>query len=296
MHFLQKTLFFCALLMGSLELSAQVQYGLSFDRERYLQYEKIQATFTVVNNSGTRLVFGAGERAGKLNILVVDPENRLVEPYDKNFNPMEGLVMAAGETKSLTFNINEHFSMARLGRFRISASMTHPTLSGLAFQIPEIPISIEAGTVINKKEFGVVDLNDSQVIHQRAYEIISFREDQGDVLCLKVYDKQWVYALQRLGPYVTGVKVNNDIDTFSNIHTLIQVKPRVFIHMVFSDKGQLKQFIVYQASFENVPILTRDPKLGTVKIFGGIRLVEGEDYIRVGNTLQLKNIDNDATQ
>ena len=34
------------------------------------------------------------------------------------------------------------------------------------------------------------------------------------------------------------VKVSNDIDTFSNIHTLIQVKPRVFIHMIFSDKGR----------------------------------------------------------
>ncbi|WDE99048.1 hypothetical protein PQO03_14520 [Lentisphaera profundi] len=275
------------------EVQAQVQYGLSFDRKRYLQYEKIQVTFTVVNNSGTRLAFGANERSGKLKLLVVDPENRLIPAYDVKFNPMNGLVLAAGETKSLVFNINEHFSLTRLGDFKVSASMTHPTLTGLAFETPQTTISVQSGTMLKKKTFGVVDLEDSNMIHARSYEIIAFKEEEGDIVCLKVYDKKWVYALLRLGPYVTGVKVNHDVDTFSNIHTMIQVKPRVFIHMVFSDTGAIKQFIVYRATFENVPIMTRDSKLGTVRIFGGEKLVEGEDFIRVGNTLELRNVDAD---
>ena len=276
------------------ETQAQVQYGLSFDRERYLQYEKIQVTFTVVNNSGTRLTFGANERSGKMKLLVVDPENRLVAPYDAKFNPMNGLVLAAGETKSLVFNINEHFSMTRQGRYKVSASLTHPSLSGLAFETPEKLISVETGTMLKQKNFGVVDMKDSNVIHPRSYDIISFKEKSGDVVCLKVYDKNWVYALLRLGPYVDGVKVNHDVDTFSNIHTLIQVKPRVFIHMVFSDTGSIKQFIVYRATFENVPLMTRDSKLGTIRIFGGEKLIEGEDYIRIGNTLELRNLEEEA--
>ena len=293
MKILRKIVLVFILSVSFFELQAQVQYGLSFDRERYLQYEKIQVTFTVVNNSGTRLTFGANERSGKLKILVVDPENRLVPAYDKKFNPVNGLVLAAGETKSLVFNINEHFSMTRLGRFSVSASMTHPALTGLAFETKPKILNVESGTVLRKKTFGVVDLEDSNVIHPRSYEIISFKEKEGDIVCLKVYDKQWVYALLRLGPYVTGVKVNHDVDTFSNIHTMIQVKPRVFIHMVFSDTGSIKQFIVYRATFENVPIMVRDSKLGTVRIFGGEKLTEGEDYIRIGNTLELRNVDPD---
>ena len=61
----------------------------------------------------------------------------------------------------------------------------------------------------------------------------------------------------RLGPYVDGVKVSHDVN-FSNIHVLVQVKPRIFLHEVFSDTGTIKQFIVYRATFENVPIMTRD--------------------------------------
>ena len=140
------------------EMQAQVQYGLSFDRERYLQYEKIQVTFTVVNNSGTRLNFGTNESSGKMKLLVVDPENRLVSSYDNNFNPMNGLVLAAGETKSLVFNVNEHFSMTRQGRYKISASLTHPSLSGWAFETPEKLISINTGTTLKQKNFGVVDM------------------------------------------------------------------------------------------------------------------------------------------
>ena len=39
--------------------------------------------------------------------------------------------------------------------------------------------------------------------------------------------------------------------------------------------------------------MVRDSKLGTVRIFGGEKLTEGEDYIRIGNTLELRNVDPD---
>jgi hypothetical protein len=184
--------------------------------------------------------------------------------------------------------------MTRQGRYKISASLTHPSLSGLAFETPEKLISINTGTRLKQKNFGVVDMKDSSVIHPRSYDIISFKEQEGDVVCLKVYDKNWVYALMRLGPYVDGVKLNHDVDTFSNIHVLVQVKPRIFLHEVFSDTGTIKQFIVYRATFENVPIMTRDSKLGTIRIYGGEKLIEGEDYIRDGNTIVLRNMEPEA--
>ena len=64
---------------------------------------------------------------------------------------MNGLVLAAGETKSLVFNVNEHFSMTRQGRYKISASLTHPSLSGLAFETPEKLISINTGTTLKQR-------------------------------------------------------------------------------------------------------------------------------------------------
>ena len=71
-------------------------------------------------------------RSGKMKLLVVDPENRLVS-YDNKFNPMNGLVLAAGETKSLVFNVNEHFSMTRQGRIQNFCFFNTPKLKWFGF-------------------------------------------------------------------------------------------------------------------------------------------------------------------
>ena len=291
MKFLNKVIITFILFTGAYQASAQVQYGVSFDRERYLQYEKIKATLTIVNNSGARLNFGQDEGSGKLKMLIIDPQNTMVNPRLKNFNPMNGLVLAAGETKSLSFNLNEHFRMSRIGRYKVSASLTHPAIGGLAFQIPDQELSVEPGTQLHKKTFGVSDLNNPNTVVSRSYEILTFKEDQHNILCLKVYDKNWIHALQRIGPYVHGVKLNHDVDTFTNIHTLVQVKPRIFIHMIFSNEGNLKQFVVYKASFDDVPQMNRNPKLGTLSVTGGKRLVEGVDYVKNGTSIELKSFE-----
>ena len=42
--------------------------------------------------------------------------------------------------------------------------------------------------------------------------------------------------------------------------------------------------------------MTRDPKLGTIRIYGGEKLIEGEDYIRDGNTIVLRNMESKLTR
>ena len=76
----------------------------------------------------------------------------------------------------------------------------------MAFETPEKLISVDTGTILKQKNFGVVDMKDSSVIHPRSYDIISFKEKEGDVVCLKVYDKNWVYALLRLGHMLMVLK------------------------------------------------------------------------------------------
>ena len=293
MKFYTKLIFIFIIFTGAYSVSAQVKYGVTFDRERYLQYEKIKATLTIVNNSGARLNFGQDESTGKLKLLIIDPKNTMVKPRLKHFNPMNGLVLAAGETKSLTFNLNEHFRMSRIGRYKVSASLSHPAIGGLAFEVPKQDISVEPGTLIHKNSFGVSDINDPNRITSRSYEILTFKEDQHNILCLKVFDKNWIHGLQRIGPYVHGVKLHHDVDTFTNIHTLVQVKPRIFIHMIFSNEGRLKQFVVYRASFDNVPQMSRNPQLGTLTVSGGSKLIEGVDYVKDGTSIELKNFEAD---
>jgi hypothetical protein len=69
-----------------------------------------------------------------------------------------------------------------------------------------------------------------------------------------------------------------DVDAVSSIHTLLQIRPRLYQYRVFDYNLNLKQEQLI-ASAGQPPQLVRDTDLGTVSLGGGGRLaVRGVDY------------------
>jgi len=274
--------FFC------LDLAAQVQLGVTTERENYLRYEPVGGKITIVNNSGTQLRFDKNTPGAKLRIVVIDEKKQLIEAFKDDFNPIAGLVLASGETRTLDLNINEHYPMSNTGKYSLTAELSHPAFK-LKFASESCLIEISPGISLSKRDFGMTDPLDTRKVLQRYYELLIFKPAQGgaDVLCLKIADDKFVYGLHRLGPHVNGVDIGHDVDGFSSIHTLVQVKASLFVHSVFSPSGELKQIVAYSASFQDFPSLRRDPSLGKISVEGGTKLTEGVDYRRDGNIITL---------
>ena len=274
--------FFC------LDLAAQIQLGVTTERENYLRYEPVGGKITIVNNSGTQLRFDKNTPGAKLRIVVIDEKKQLIEAFKDDFNPIAGLVLASGETRTLDLNINEHYPMSNTGKYSLTAELSHPAFK-LKFASESCPIEISPGISLSKRDFGMTDPLDTRKVVQRYYELLIFKPAQGgaDVLCLKIADDKFVYGLHRLGPHVNGVDIGHDVDGFSSIHTLGQVTASLYVHSVFAPSGELKQIVAYSASFQDFPSLRRDPSLGKISVEGGTKLTEGVDYRRDGNIITL---------
>lgn len=279
---LRKLILMTSFFVTLFSLHAQIEIGAHFKRNRLLQFEKIKTTLVLVNNSGSRLFFGKNDKDSGMDFEVfrVDGTQRTrLKPFkhQKDFNPVEGLMLAAGETRSLAVNLNSYYPMATIGEYEVVARVRHSRIPNKYFQTKAQFLKVEEGFVLESRDFGVRNPENGKVI-SRKYDIQTFSKLDNDMYTLKVYDKKWVYALNRLGPKVMGIPLKHEVDAFSNIHVLIQLKPKIFRHMLFNSKGKLKQSKFYKASFENVPTLVRDIGVGKVSVSGGYPAVEGKDY------------------
>jgi hypothetical protein len=274
----------------SSSLYSQLQIVVDMDQVKFIQHEAVDVTLHVINNSGSQLSFGNDQ--GKIDFLIVSEINNfstLVAPYGKNFNPADGLIIGSGETKKITVRVNKFFDLAKAMKYRLKARISHPRLQFATETKNFTEFEVAEGDVLKTRNFGVADFVDPNRILTRTYAIIGFNEKNHSSYCLKIYDDKWVYALHRLGPRVRGVEIQDDIDSFSNIHVLIQLEPRVFSHVIYSPDGNKQQEVIYRASFDNVPVLTRDPDLGKISVRDGLRATEGVDYVRQGDKIKMLN-------
>ena len=277
-------------ILFSSNLSAQVQLGLDFNREKFIQHEAVDMTLQVVNNSGTQLNFG--NNSGKIEFLILSEINNWstqVNPYKKDFNPADNLVLGAGETKKLQIRLNKHFPLSKAVKYRITVRLSHRNMTKAMQTVKPKEIEIVKGTVKTTRTFGVADDRDPKKINTRKYSLVGFNVKNNDRYCLKVYDDKWVYALHRLGPKVQGISPQHDVDSFSNIHVLMQLEPKVFLHTIFSPEGKKQQEVIYRASFDNVPKLNRDPDIGKLTVINGLKAVEGVDYVKQGDNFKMIN-------
>ena len=285
-----KLLIFVYCLTFSQSLYSQVQIAIDMDQVKYIQHEAIDLTMHVINDTGSQLSFG--KSGGKIEFLILSEINNFstkVDPYKESFNPAYGLTLGAGETKKMGIRLNKHYDLGKAVRYRIIARISHPRLQNAIQTNTPLNFEVSPGQLIESRSFGVADVLDPQKIITRKYSILGFHENRNSVYCIKFHDDKWSYALHRLGPKVRGVPLRHDVDSFSNIHTLTQLEPKVFSHVIFSPDGKKQQELIYRASFDNVPRLHRDTDLGKISVRDGLKAVEGIDYIKQGNKVKLLN-------
>ena len=271
-------------------LYSQIQIAINMDQLKYIQHEPIDMTIHVINDTGSQLTFG--KNGGKIEFLILSELNefsKMVNPYKENFNPANGLILGAGETKKMTVRINKHFNLGRPLRYRIKARISHPRLQNAIETKNPLSFEVAEGQTIETRSFGLTDVTDPQKIITRKYTILGFHQNRNSIYCIKFHDSKWIYALHRLGPKVRGVPLRHEVDSFANIHTLTQLEPKIFSHVIFSPDGKKQQELVYRASFDNIPRLNKDTDLGKVSVRDGLKAIEGIDYIRQGDKIKILN-------
>ncbi len=254
----------------------QIGIGLSADRRKYLRYEPIEVRVILRNYTGNTLVFGLDPKDGFLRFRVTRVDRRPVRSTAPDANPAAGLILGAGETKTLTLAVNSLFDMQRVGSYEIRAVVGHPRLANDYISDP-VSVDVRGGVVCWKRSLGVPADRPAARIRPREASLVLFHADTGDVYCLRVEDDKKVYGVVRLGPRIAGSKPECDVDAVSSIHVLLLIRPRFYAYRVYDYNVGLLQERYYVMD-RSVPHLVRDPEIGRIMVSGGRVAVEGVDY------------------
>lgn len=262
---------------GPLVARAQVGIDVTLDRTTYCLYEPVMATVTLTNFTGNGLVFGDREpERGELTFRLQTGDGKRLLPDTDAGNPAGGLVLGAGETKSVKVLLNNVFDLQAEGDYTVAAQVGHSRLSQ-DFRSTAVLFTISQGRVVWTRRFGLPGSPEGKPITSRKASLYLFPDRQRDQYALFLEDDQAVYGVVRLGPRISGSAPQCDVDALSHIHVLFMSRPRLVEYRIYDYGLRLRQHRYYIAD-QSVPMLQRDPEIGRIMVVGGRPAVEGIDY------------------
>ena len=273
---------FAALSLQTFECSAQIGITLATDRRKYMRYEPIRARILLRNYSANTLVF-SGEAANKGYLLfdIETADQMGTRATDPAVNPVADLILGAGETRQLVLVLNNLYNLQKEGVYRITAQIGHPRLPN-DYKSKTVTVEVRDGAAVWSRTVGLPAVGVAAPIKSREVSLLAFHEDPGDLYCLRVEDDEMVYGVVRLGARLGGAEPDCDMDAVSNVHTLLQVRPRLYAYRVYDYNVKLKQEKYFIPEGESLPRLARDPDIGRIMVTGGRVAVEGVDYEVLG--------------
>lgn len=267
----------CALLSAT-AVHAQLGIALASTETQFLRYEPVEVTVTLRNYSGNTLAFSEeGGNRGYLFFLIEAHNGKIVRQLKPESNPADGLVLNAGETRSLTVPLNNFFDLRSTGSYTVKARVGHARLSS-DYQSETLAFEVREGLAVISRNVGLPGGEGDGAIKTMKASLLLFQAGQESIYCLQVEDDKLVYGTIRLGRQISSSEPELDADATSDLHLLFQVTSRIYSYRVYSLTGgrvRLRQETFYLPG-NGVPRLSRSP--GYITVANGRPATEGVDY------------------
>ncbi len=267
--------------LASLTLFAQVGIQIQMTHQNYIQYDAVHLRMAIRNYSSHPITFGDAQALkGNLTFHLIPPNG--VPTQSLSRRPLlRGVILAPGEARTFTFNLQNYFRLYQPGQYQIRAVISHPQLRA-PYESNQTFFNIRAGTLLWQREFGLPDYTGSKKkdgkIRSRNFKILTFNDGKSQLYYMMIDDLQKVYALKRvafdLGP---NLKPQYAIDPQARFHILVAVSPKVFAHYIYDQDGRLEQRDVLLKK-STTPFLVSDARSGLVRIDGGSPARKDVDY------------------
>lgn len=265
---------------------AQLGLRLTMNRNVYMRFEPVYACVTIKNDSGRALVFGSDPRLqGFIYFEIRDRNGNLVTKYPGRDISSTGLVLQAGEVRSIILPVNEYYDLTRPGDYSIHVRIAHNMLAHEFRSAGECIFQVTEGAVVWKNTVGVpeldeqgeVDANTTKPAKERTYFVKELDDPPNRYYYLVVEDQNKIYGVTRIGNVFGVEKFQAEVDMLGRIHLLMPVAPRIFHYLSFSIDG-MNTINTYWRTTDTIPTLIRDRTSGIVKRIGGIQAKAGVDF------------------
>ncbi len=281
-HFRLKLVISLSALLVSLPVLASIGIRISSDRNKYIQYEPIEITLTLRNNTGNRLNFGEsgaeGQQRGSLLLHVTDGRGNEVRQINSPEKIISNLELAAGESKQFTFPLNNFYHLSRDTTYTIYAQAGHDRLSH-DYRSDSLRFEVLKAHPIWQQDFGIPAEDDDEKITTRTASIRRLSHGKDQVYCFQIEDDKYVYTVRRIADHIHGADPRGLIDGQGKVHIFLRIQSRIFLYQVYDHTGRRIQEAFYTFENQSRPRMTRDSRTGNVHVLGGRRAQRNEDYI-----------------
>ena len=278
------------LLAVALPAGAQVSMELQLNRSVYMQYEPIFAKLKLRNYSGQPLVFGvADELKGELLFEVTCGTEVIAKVPSKDI-PVSMNILMPGATLELMVPISQYYPIEKLGTYRVHAYLKHKMLKDV-FRSNECRFEVNPGVEVWKRTVGIPDMLrvgesrgegdeggvNKKEIKERTFSLRVMGENAIRHYYLVIEDKQYVYAVLRVGREIGMERYKVEVDMLSRLHLLIPISPKLFRYAIVNLDGRAEQD-KYLKTTKTIPSLVLDKDSGRVYVVGGAEALPGVDY------------------
>ncbi len=275
------------LLAAALPAGAQVSMELQLNRSVYMQYEPVFAKLKLRNYSGQPLVFGvADELKGELLFEVTRGTEVITKVPAKDI-PISMNILMPGASLELMVPISQYYPIEKLGTYRVHAYLKHKMLKDV-FRSNECRFEVNPGVEVWRRTVGIPDMlrvgeagasagDGKKEIKERTFSLRVMGENAVKHYYLVIEDKQYVYAVLRVGREVGMERYKVEVDMLSRLHLLIPISPKLFRYAIVNLDGRAEQD-KYLKTTKTIPSLVLEKDSGRVYVAGGAEALPGVDY------------------
>jgi hypothetical protein len=266
---MNRFLFLLSLFLLTLsQVHAQIQAELKPDRTLYIAHEPITATLTIVNRAGQDLVFGDSNGMSWLDFTITDNRGHLITPIRRGLNERP-IVLSAGQTYKHKVVINKLYPMAKIGIYRVKASITFPQINRV-FDTKLVSVQVTDGQSMWSQIVGVPQGYPGAGTY-REYSLMTYyhgARNKALYFRLKNSDSGQVLKTYPIGDYMEVRKPQYLIDRQNQLHVLHLSAPKVYKYTVIGVDGDPVRQMSYYEKKTNRPIL-KGTEYGDVSVVGG---------------------------
>jgi hypothetical protein len=267
------------LLLALCSLTGKAQIGLKVTSDHYnnLIYNELKVKVRFENYTGNTLLFPADSAKPGLSFDIYDSRGNKVYPAKGFRDVVAGQTFKSARVVEATVDLSKFYTLQKADVYRCRAVISHPMLES-DYMSKEIMFNLSNPPVRNSLAVGIPLQKGDKYIKKRNYNILIFESDGGAHYYLRIEDGKQVFKTVPLAVKRTNYQPQIQVDSSSNLHVFIYSNPQIFDYLIVDYKGRVLKHDKYRATGTR-PLLSKDPDVGRVTVVGGIKAVEGDDYV-----------------
>lgn len=251
------------LLVGSAQLSAQLDVKIKSIRKEYMQGENVVMRVQITNMSGRELTLHDQPNVPWVDIQLMDSQGEMIG--QSNFPRFGALKLQANQSVGREITLNNYYDIKNAGMMRCKIFMHIPG-DKIAY-----PSNTEFFDVSGGFPLWSINVGNPRTGEQIRYSVVHANSPGNKNLYVRIsaVEADRIYHCIPFGKWISYCKPLCVTDNINSLHVLYLATPESYVHMSVSTDGQRSKPRFFRRMDGSTPSMVKDAK-GQVQVINAL--------------------------